>query len=88
MIDQAEYSIDAGAWQPIEPVGQISDSKTESYDFIVPVPSNIVTDSKQDVKPDDPAGLSAGEHTIIVRVYDRFDNMETGKVVVNVAPGR
>ncbi len=87
-IDQAEYSIDAGTWQPIEPVGQISDSKTESYDFTVPVPSNIVTDTKQDVKPDDPAGLSAGEHTIIVRVYDRFDNMETGKVVVNVAPVR
>jgi WD40 repeat protein len=88
VIDQAEYSIDAGTWQPIEPVGQISDSKAESYDFMVPVPANVVTDTKQDVKPDDPAGLSAGEHTIIVRVYDRFDNMETGKVVVNVATGR
>jgi len=52
------------------------------------VPANVVTDSKQNVKPDGPGGLSAGEHTIIVRVYDRFDNMETGKVVVNVAPGR
>lgn len=88
VIDQAEYSIDAGTWQPIEPVGKISDSKTESYDFTVPIPINTVTNTKQDVKRDDPSGLSAGEHTIIVRVYDRFDNMETGKVVVNVAPGR
>ncbi len=87
VIDQAEYSIDAGSWQPIEPVGQISDSKAESYDFTVPVPANVVTDSKQELKPEAP-GLSAAEHTIIVRVYDRFDNMETGKVVVNVAPGR
>jgi hypothetical protein len=88
VIDQAEYSIDAGTWQPIEPVGKISDSKSESYDFMVPVPVNIVSDTKQDVKPNDPVGLSTGEHTIIVRVYDRFDNMESAKVMVNVAPGR
>ena len=54
-ISQAEYSIDAGDWQQIEPVGQISDSKTESYDFMIPVPSNVGADTKQDVKPDDPA---------------------------------
>ena len=88
VIDQAEYSIDAGSWQSVEPVGKISDSKTESYDFTIPQPFNTVTDTKQDVKPDDPATPSAGEHTIIVRVYDRFDNMETGKVVVNVPPGK
>ena len=40
VIDQAEYSIDAGDWQQIEPVGQIADSKNESYDFTVPVPVN------------------------------------------------
>ena len=41
-----------------------------------------------------PAGKSAavaassGEHTIVVRVYDRFENMGIGKVVVNVPAGR
>ena len=35
-IKRAEYSIDAGDWQFVEPVDQISDSKTESYDFLVP----------------------------------------------------
>ena len=37
-IKRAEYSVDAGDWQFVEPVGQISDSKTESYDFRVTVP--------------------------------------------------
>jgi len=36
-IKRAEFSVDAGDWQFVEPVGQLSDSKTESYDFRVPV---------------------------------------------------
>src|SRR5580693_9536122 len=32
-IKRAEYSVDAGEWQFVEPAGQLSDSKTESYDF-------------------------------------------------------
>ena len=82
VIDQAEYSIDAGDWQEIEPVGRISDSKTESYDFTVPIPVNTAGDSSIP----QPAS-SAGEHTIVVRAYDRFDNLGVGKVTVNV-PGR
>ncbi|HEY1647750.1 MAG TPA: hypothetical protein VGF96_07200 [Terracidiphilus sp.] len=35
-IAHAEYSLDAGAWQYIDPVGRLSDSKTEHYDFAVP----------------------------------------------------
>jgi hypothetical protein len=69
-INQAEYSIDAGDWQMIEPVGEISDSKTESYDFTIALPQNT---------------NGSSEHTIIVRAYDRFDNLGTGKVVVNAA---
>ena len=38
-IRRAEYSIDAADWQFVEPTGRLSDSKTESYDFRVPVPS-------------------------------------------------
>ena len=36
-IKRAEYSMDAKDWQYVEPVGQISDSKTESYDFSLPL---------------------------------------------------
>ena len=37
-IKRAEYSLDGGDWQFVEPVGQLSDSKTEDYDFRVTVP--------------------------------------------------
>ena len=82
VIDQAEYSIDAGDWQEVEPVGQISDSKTESYDFTIPIPVNTASDS---TIPQPTSTI--GEHTIVVRAYDRFDNVGSGKVTVNV-PGR
>ncbi len=36
-IAHAEYSIDAGAWQYMEPTGHLSDSLTEHYDWTVPV---------------------------------------------------
>ena len=65
-IQRAEYAIDAGDWQFIEPVGRVSDALTENYDFAVPAPS-------------------AGEHLFVVRVWDRFENMGSAKVVV---PGR
>jgi hypothetical protein len=32
-IARAEYSLDAGPWQYIEPTGKLSDSKREHYDF-------------------------------------------------------
>jgi hypothetical protein len=37
-IKRAEYSLDGEDWQFVEPVGQLSDSKTEDYDFRVGVP--------------------------------------------------
>lgn len=64
-IKRAEYSIDAKDWQYIEPVGQISDSKTESYDFSIPV-----------------SAADSQEHIVVVRAYDRFDNMGAAKLVV------
>ncbi len=79
-ISRAEYSLDAGDWQVVDPVDLISDSKTESYDFQVPL-SRASADA-----PDSSAKRNAAsdpeEHTIVVRAYDRFDNMGSGKVVV------
>ena len=70
-IKSADYSVDAGEWQFVEPVGQLSDSKTESYDFRVALPA--ATTAKA------PGQL---EHVVVVRVYDRFDNMNSAKTVI------
>jgi hypothetical protein len=71
-IKRAEYSIDAGDWQFVEPAGQLSDSKTESYDFHAPVAA--ITKDKS------VAGSS--DHVVVVRAYDRFDNMGSAKTVI------
>jgi hypothetical protein len=71
-IAHAEYSLDAGPWQYIEPVGGLSDSKHEHYEFGLP-------GKAADVKP--------GEHLVTVRVYDRHDNVGVAKTVFTV-PGK
>lgn len=63
-IKRAEYSIDAGEWHFVEPVGQLSDARTENYDFTVQVAGD------------------AAEHVVVVRAYDRFDNMNAAKTVI------
>src|SRR6266851_8236918 len=69
-IAHAEYSLDAVPWQYLEPVGKVSDSLTERYDFTVPVPAATapVADAK--------------EHVLAVRVYDRYENVVAVKAVV------
>jgi hypothetical protein len=63
-------------------VGQLSDSNSETYDFTVPVPHNEAQAAPGAAKSTAEAATS-DEHTIIVRAYDRFDNMGVSKVVVN-----
>ena len=65
-IAHAEYSLDAGPWQYIDPVGKLSDSKREHYDFQIPAKA---VEGK------------TGEHLITVRVYDRHDNVGVAKTV-------
>src|SRR5580698_3991322 len=71
-IKRAEYSVDAGEWQFVEPAGQLSDSKTENYDFRVNLPTPTTT-----VKASGPL-----EHVVVVRVYDRYDNLSSAKTVI------
>jgi len=66
-VKRAEYSIDAGDWKYLEPVGQISDAKTENYDF------NASFDTAKN---------AAAEHVVVVRVYDKYDNMGAAKTVL------
>jgi WD40 repeat protein len=87
-IDRAEYSIDAGDWQIAEPVGQISDYRIENYDFNVPIPASATVPPE----PGESAKTSAAkhkldEHTIVIRVFDRFENVGISKTVVRTAPG-
>jgi hypothetical protein len=66
-IKRAEYSIDAGEWKFVEPTGQLSDAKIEDYDFLAAV---------------GPGNESAAEHVVVVRVYDKYDNLGAAKALV------
>jgi streptogramin lyase len=66
-IAHAEYSLDAGPWQHIDPQGQLSDSKQEHYISCVGSPEE---------------GGKPVEHLITVRVYDRYDNVGVAKTVI------
>jgi hypothetical protein len=84
-IKRAECSIDANDWQLVEPVGQISDYKIENYDFKAPIPATDSTGPDGAVETSGGNGSPRGtaeEHTIVVRVYDRFENMGIDKIVV------
>jgi hypothetical protein len=63
-IAHAEYSLDAGQWQYIEPVGGLSDSKREHYE--VHIPASVFNGK-------------VGEHLLTVRAYDRHDNVGLAK---------
>src|SRR2546429_471869 len=84
-IKRAEYSIDAGDWQFIEPLGQLSDSKLESYDFRAALSTKSPADSSSVAAGGtDGRGAANGqmEHVVVVRVYDRYDNMNSAKTVI------
>jgi hypothetical protein len=56
-------------------VGQLSDSKTEDYDFRMAVPQS-------DAAPPLMEKNTATDHVVVVRAYDRFDNLATAKTVL------
>jgi len=66
-IAHAEYSLDAGPWQYVEPVGELSDARREHYELHVLLGT---TSSK------------SSEHLITVRVYDRHENVGVAKTVI------
>jgi hypothetical protein len=60
-IARGQFSVDAGDWQILFPVGLLSDALRESYQITL-------------------AALPAGEHTIAVQVFDRYENSAAAKV--------
>ncbi len=69
-IAHAEYSLDAGPWQFLAPVGRLSDSLREHYELRLPASS---FEGK------------TGEHLLTVRVYDRYENAGLAKTVFGAA---
>jgi len=65
-IAHAEYSLDAGPWKFIAPVGELSDSKREHYELHLPASA---------------LKEKTGEHLLTVRVYDRYENVGVAKTV-------
>jgi len=49
-------------------------------------PKAGISDGKQESYEFTVSGLKAGEHVVAVRVYDRFENVGSGKAVVNSKP--
>ena len=82
-IKRAEFSVDANDWQYVEPVGQIADSKAESYDFRVPLPGGVNgPDPKAPAALTKDAVSASMDHVVVVRVYDRYDNMSAAKMLI------
>jgi hypothetical protein len=69
-VVRAEYSLDAGPWQYIEPVGGLSDARREHYDFTIPA---TAFEGK------------SGEQLLTVRVYDRHENVGLAKTLFGAA---
>jgi hypothetical protein len=70
-LKRAEYSVDAGEWKYVEPTGELSDAKTENFDF------KVAAETAKD-------GAASSEHVVVVRVYDRYDNMGAAKTLVRM----
>ena len=64
--------------QYIEPVSKISDDQTERYDFSAPLPQPSEQLRVAKLPPANP-----NEHTVTLRVFDRYDNSATAKTVVH-----
>ena len=79
-ITRAEYSVDAGPWQYVEPTGRLSDALVEHYDFLVPLEPVEGSKGAQVA----PRALSA-EHTVTLRVMDRYENAGSAKAIARAA---
>src|SRR5258708_16706570 len=82
-IVRGEYSLDAGRWKVLEPVGKLSDALSEHYDFSIPLASIPVRPTPDEPEGSPPPVTDAQEHILTVRVYDRYDNVSAAKTVLH-----
>jgi WD40 repeat protein len=87
-IKRAEYSVDASDWKYVEPVGQLSDAKIENYDFKIALDKIAQNKDAQDkiaqekIAQEKDAKDAEPEHVVVVRVYDKYDNLSAAKTVL------
>src|SRR6201996_196251 len=81
-IARAEYSLDAGRWQFLEPVGKLSDFLSEHYYFSIPLASIPVRPTPDEPEGSPPPVTDPQEHILTVRAYDRYDNVSAAKIVL------
>ena len=55
-------------------------------EWLMIAPKTGISDGKQQAYEFVANGLKSGEHTIAARVFDRFENVGSGKAIVNVKP--
>lgn len=55
-------------------------------EWLMLAPTNGISDGKQETFEFTVSGLKPGEHTLAVRVYDRFENVGSGKTLVQIRP--
>jgi WD40 repeat protein len=80
-ITRAEYSLDTGRWQVLEPTGKLSDSLSEHYELSVPL--NSIPQRASDLEGAGAPPADPQEHILTVRVYDRYDNAIAAKTVIH-----
>ena len=87
-ITRAEYSVDGGEWKYVEPVGQLSDAKVETYDFNIsmpgtqPAPKPAKSKKKGEAAATNPEETPLStEHVVVVRVFDRYENAAVAKTI-------
>jgi len=57
-------------------------------DWVLLAPVNGISDSRTQQYSFTVRGLASGEHTIAVRAYDKFENVGSGKITINVTAGK
>jgi hypothetical protein len=82
-IAHAEYSLDAGRWQFLEPVGKLSDSLTEHYEISAPLAAISRRPAGDDSEIAPSPVTDPQEHILTVRVYDRYENVSAAKTVIH-----
>jgi outer membrane protein assembly factor BamB len=87
-IARAEYSVDGGEWIYVEPVGQLSDAKVETYDFNIampgaqPAPKPAKGKKKGEAAAANPEETPLSlEHVVVVRVFDSYENSSVAKTI-------
>jgi outer membrane protein assembly factor BamB len=75
-IAHAEYSVDAGPWQYVEPANKLSDSRTEQYSFDAPLSGDYSHEKSC-------ASADNDQHILALRAYDRYENVGTAKASID-----